>query len=303
MTLRDGTQLEASTGHRTWGAATLFARLLATRSGGFFPSEFGESDHDSGSSTLRVLEVGSGTGLVGMAAARVLEARLPHGPSTRAEVTLSDGGDEPEAVLANLRHNVAVNFSSRIDASDTVRVGVRELDWRDFVGPADVAPSLPRRHRYHIILGSDLAYERGQATLLHAAVAAHLEYPSAVATAVPTFHLMLPLRPTHQIEIDEVEAVFPPAQLSSSRPPALAAADQSDLVRRAGHGTECPVEVKFRLVTAARERFVAPDGFGAGSPNLPRGGAAARGNLAGLQGAAMTYELRRIVWESAVVPA
>ncbi|GAA5876781.1 hypothetical protein JCM3774_003472 [Rhodotorula dairenensis] len=289
LTLRDGTQLEASTGHRTWGAATLFAHLLATRSGAFFPwNGPGESDY-IGSSVLRVLEVGSGTGLVGMAAAKVLKALLPHGQARGAEVILSDGGDEPDAVLENLRYNVSANFSSPVDASTTVDVGVQELDWRDFLARSNDSASglaLAAPPRYHIIFGSDLAYERGQATLLHAAVAAHLEFPSSCATTVPTFHLMLPLRPTHRIEMDEVESVFPPAQQLTGP----AAPLRPDLVRRADTDSS---SAYFRLVTVVRERFVAPDGFGA---NFPAG--VARGNAADRRAAEMTYELRRIVWEA-----
>lgn len=302
LTLRDGTQLEASTGHRTWGAATLFARLLASRPGDFFPcsSSSDEPDIDS----LRILEVGSGTGLVGMTAAKVLEAL-----GRRGEATLSDGGDEPDAVLENLRYNVAANFPpTSAHASTRVNVGVRALDWRDFVGglanDGSVSSSSrknpnadPSANRYHIIFGSDLAYERGQATLLHAAVAAHLEITSTVTDAdqsdVPTFHLMLPLRPTHQTEMEEVESLFPPAAQTSSRPTAVSHHLASrQLADPDGEN------FSFRLVTLSRERFVAPTGFGAAGP---RGGAARHAHQQGVD--VTTYELRRIVWEAVDSPA
>ncbi|GAA5984526.1 hypothetical protein JCM10908_003384 [Rhodotorula pacifica] len=292
LTLRDGTQLEASTGHRTWGAATLFAQSLATRAEAFFPPP-----SDRSGAPLRVLEVGSGTGLVGMAAAKVLDAL-----KRKAEITLSDGGDEPEAVLQNLRHNVAANFSGSRGLS-SIDVRVQALDWRDFVpagekiteSPAAAAHIAPTS-RYDIIFGSDLAYERGQATLLHAAVAAHLAFPSSSSTpesagltpsdgacASPTFHLMLPLRPTHKIEMDEVEALFPPAAQPGSL---LTEPIPPPLVRQTPDGK------LFRLVTFTREQFLGPDGFGAGSPGV-RGGSARRRGKDGQ----ISYELRRIGWE------
>ncbi|KAG0663233.1 hypothetical protein C6P46_002823 [Rhodotorula mucilaginosa] len=297
LTLRDGTQLEASTGHRTWAAATLFARLLATRPGDFFPSS---SSDKSDAAPLRILEVGSGTGLVGMTAAKVLEAL-----GRRGEATLSDGGDEPDAVLENLRYNVAANFPPKsAHSSGNVEVGVRALDWRDFVrvtpNDGSALSSSPENTtsdqtttRYHTILGSDLAYERGQATLLHAAVAAHLEFPTrtndkAGHSDVPTFHLMLPLRPTHRIEMEEVESLFPPAG-GSSHPVA-----GDHFARRPSDGEQ----FSFRLVTLSRERFAASTGFGgAGS----RGGGARNAQQQG--GDVTTYELRRIVWEAVDSPA
>lgn len=303
LTLRDGTQLEASTGHRTWGAATLFARLLATRPGDFFSSSSGSSDKPD-AAPLRILEVGSGTGLVGMTAAKVLEAL-----GRRGEATLSDGGDEPDAVLENLRYNVAANFPPQSAHTSTprVKVGVRALDWRDFVRiapPNDGSLSSSREEittfdrttRYHVIFGSDLAYERGQATLLHAAVAAHLELPTrkndnADQSGVPTFYLMLPLRQTHQIEMEEVESLFPPAAQTSSRP----AAAVSHLARRSPDGEH----FSFRLVTLSRERFVAPTGFGSA-------GSRGRGARQAQQQSSVdvtTYELRRIVWEAVDSPA
>lgn len=289
LTLRDGTQLEASTGHRTWGAATLFARLLATRPGDFFPRSSSSSNDKLDSAPLRILEVGSGTGLVGMTAAKVLEAL-----GRRGEATLSDGGDEPDAVLANLRYNVATNFPPpSAPTSMRVDVGVRALDWRDCV--VRVAPNggrlsssreettIDRTTRYHIIFGSDLAYERGQATLLHAAVVAHLEFPTRDQSDVPTFHLMLPLRPTHRTEMEEVESLFPPAQSSPAHPTARCSSDGE--------------QDSFRLVTLSRERFVAPSGFDAAGS---RGRGPRRAQQSNVD--VTTYELRRIVWE-AVSPA
>lgn len=281
LILRDATQLEASTGHRTWGAATLLARLIVHQPETFFPPS---------PVALRVLELGSGTGLVGLTAARTLGAT-----GRNATVVVSDGGDEPEAVLDNLRYNVAENFADS-PGGDAVGVRVQELDWRDFV-PLPIragvaphgAPTSLSTPRYDVILGSDLAYERGQATLLHAAVAAHLAFPeenrppsvtvASRASARPACHLVLPLRPTHKVEMQEIESCFPQVG-----PTALDPISDPALVRFGPDGRA------YRLSTAARREIVAPDGFDSShGRRLARPGAGE-----------MTYEIRRIQW--AIVP-
>ncbi|GJN93136.1 hypothetical protein Rhopal_006182-T1 [Rhodotorula paludigena] len=197
-----GTLLEASTGHRTWGAASIIAHRLASSPTTFFPSA-------AAPAPFRVLELGSGTGLVGLTAAAVL-SRAKH-PSS-VQVTLSDGGDEPDAVLANLRHNVEANLSllQSSPAESRLDVQVKRLDWRDYLSPASAPPDSVR---YDLLLGADLAYEPGQATLLHAAVSSLLRFPSPrtspIGVADPTFWLCIPLRPTHTAEQAELASLFP----------------------------------------------------------------------------------------------
>lgn len=210
-------------------------------------------------------------------------------------MVVSDGGDEPEAVLDNLRYNVAENFADS-PCGNAVSVRVEKLDWRDFVPlptragcpPHGVPTSLPTP-RYDVILGSDLAYERGQATLLHAAVAAHLAFPeenrhasvtvASRASAPPAFHLVLPLRPTHKVEMQEIESCFPQVG-----PTALDPISDPALVRVGTDGRA------YRLSTAARREIVAPDGFDCSHGR----------RLARPDAGEMTYEIRRIQW--VVVP-
>ncbi|GAA6046753.1 hypothetical protein JCM3770_003150 [Rhodotorula araucariae] len=270
LTIRDGTLVEASTGHRTWGAATILAHLLAASPSRFFPAV------PLGTRPLRVLEVGSGTGLVGLSAAAVL-ARAGH----HAEVTLSDGGAEPDAVLANLRENVAINAPTE----KGVRIRVERLDWGDYVpgaagrwSPADAANTA---ERFDVVFGADLAYERGQTALLHAAAAGLLRFPLHTAAAAaddPTFWLALPLRPTHTVEMAEVEAHFPP--LSAAAPVA------PSLVRRDGASGRV-----YRLVTREREDLCGPSGFGG---MAPRGRVRTSGEV--------RYVVMRVGWEEVCVP-
>ena len=279
LTIRDGTLLEASTGHRTWGSASVLAHLLAASPSRFFPAL--SASTSSPSSPLRVLELGSGTGLVGLTAAAVL-SRLGVGARRGAEVVLSDGGDEPQAVLDNLRENVAANEGAIIGG---VSVRVERLDWRDYVLPLEEGSSAPdAEERFDVLLGTDLVYERGQATLLHAATAGLLRFPSSASTSStsrPTFWLALPLRPTHADEDAEVASLFPSPSSTMGAPP-------TSHLRRID-----PASGKtYRLVAVEREELLGPSGFAAtraGAGRVGRGGAAAMGEL--------RYCVLRIEWK------
>ncbi|GAA5920991.1 hypothetical protein JCM3775_004038 [Rhodotorula graminis] len=282
LTIRDGTLLEASTGHRTWGSASILAHLLAASPSRFFSSI--SPSPPTPSPPLRVLELGSGTGLVGLAAAAVL-SRLGVGARGGAEVVLSDGGDEPQAVLDNLRGNVDANAAA---IGDGVHVRVERLDWGDYVprgnGPApleQVSPASSAAERFEILLGTDLVYERGQASLLHAAAAGLLRFPSpsssSSTTSRPTFWLALPIRPTHADETAEVAELFP------SRFSAAVATPAAQLRR-----TDPETGKTYRLVAVEREELLGPSGF-VSSGRTGRGGAAAMGEL--------RYCVLRIEWD------
>ncbi|BGP34818.1 hypothetical protein JCM10296v2_006642 [Rhodotorula toruloides] len=263
LTIRDGTLVEASTGHRTWGAATLFSHRLAS-----LPSTFLPLSSMSSNRPLRVLELGSGTGLVGLAAAKVLQAlEVP------AHTVLSDGGDEPDTVLANLRENVEANFPFADATHSCIRVDVQRLDWRGYLPSSPLANSHTQEERYDLLLGTDLAYERGQATLLHSAVAGLLRFPSPSFDEVkPVLWLTIVLRPTHAAEIAEVDSLFPSSSSSSSP------CDPSLVRHYAGNS--------YRLITTASEELVGPDGF---AGRAVRGRMSARGE--------MRYRIYRIGWE------
>lgn len=212
---------------------------------------------------------------MGLTAAAVLSrAKNP----SSVQVTLSDGGDEPDAVLSNLRHNVEANsFLTRSrPAEGRLDVRVERLDWRDYLSPTSAPPD---RERYDLLLGADLAYEPGQATLLHAAVSSLLRFPSPrsspVGVADPTFWLCVPLRPTHTAEQAELASLFP----LPSDPPDPA------LVRRRP-AEEAGKSDAYRLVSREREELRGPDGFG---------GRAVRGRI-GAKGE-MRYWVLRIEWE------
>ncbi|GAB2231838.1 hypothetical protein Droror1_Dr00010854 [Drosera rotundifolia] len=122
-----------------WPAATSLVSLLddhrRNHSGSplssVFPSSGEEQPHG-----LRILELGSGTGFVGIAAAAIL----------KASVTITDLGH----VVPNLKFNVMSN--SDMLASNNGNVDVAELNW----GHLDHMEAIGRD--YDVIIGSDVVY-------------------------------------------------------------------------------------------------------------------------------------------------
>ncbi|GAA5914886.1 hypothetical protein JCM6882_008099 [Rhodosporidiobolus microsporus] len=293
LTIRDTTLLSNSTGHRTWGAAALLAQSLASSPSLFFPP----SSASSPFRPLRVLELGSGTGLVGLTAGSVL-SRL----SRTAVVTLTDGGPEPASVLSNLAENVGSN----VGALEGVQVEVQELDWREFfpLEEGGKGKTVPEEEKYDVVLASDVAYEPGMAEALHAAVAGLLRFPppsspsstsnapsSSTSSDQPSsaFHLIIPLRRTHTHETATVDRLFPlSSSLSSSSSSSSPPLDPSLL--RPHPSTP---STTYRLVSRSREDITGPDGFGG------RGGGAGtvRGRGRGRAEGEMVYRCSRVEWE------
>lgn len=221
LAIRDTTLLASSTGFRTWGSAPLLSRLIAAR-----PLDFvGPS-----STSLRILELGSGTGLVGLATAAAL--------SRIGQLATIDLTDYEEHVLDNLAHNVGLN-SETLGSTD---VAVKRLDWTDFHEGRSARSST---RQYDYVFGADLVYEPQHLEWLHATVSALLRFPSTDSPTLPTFHLVLPLRSTHASEHDGFDAAF------SAEGDGMEGRDRFDAEGR-----------KWRLTTLERTDATGEDGFG-----------------------------------------
>ncbi|GAA5968613.1 hypothetical protein JCM11641_007695 [Rhodosporidiobolus odoratus] len=268
LAIRDTTLLQNSTGHRTWGSAPILSQRLA-----MFPSvSFPPSP--SASYSLRVLELGSGTGLVGLSAAAVLSRLNAFSPGhAGASVTLTDGGPEPAEVRDNLQANALTNEA----ALSGVQVLVEHLDWRDFLPASSGGKgrTVKGEDKYDVILAADVAYEPGMAEALHAAVSALLRLPtqsSSSSTAAPAvFHLVIPLRRTHTAETAAVKRLFPSPQST----------DEAALARTEGAR-------RWRLIAKETEELVGSDGFSGGG---------ARGRGIDRAEGEMRYLVFRMEWE------
>ncbi|OAA49700.1 hypothetical protein ISF_09403 [Cordyceps fumosorosea ARSEF 2679] len=147
----------AGLGFKTWASAYVLARELPrlSASSALFPL----FDESLGQSPPAVLELGAGTGLLGLAAAALWAA----------PVTLSDLPD----VVHNLRHNVAANERVVAARGGLVRVGC--LTWG---GEEDAARSdqelFGQPFQFPIVLAADALYNDDHPELLASAISRNL---------------------------------------------------------------------------------------------------------------------------------
>lgn len=182
--------LEASTavGVQTWAAAIVLSDLLVTE-----PSKIHRYlDPRSRRRSLRVAELGAGTGLVGIVCAKWLEQQQ------RSEDTDTDAGpsetlvpdyvvltDYHERVLENLRRNIAANQASETTSTPQpnhlpppVDMGSAQLDWSHYHGSEALSASPnPVFQPFDLLLAADVVYAREHAAWLYSAMSALLARP------------------------------------------------------------------------------------------------------------------------------
>lgn len=161
--LHEPSMTEDNLGLKTWTSSVLLASRLRSLSK-FLPSQ------------PRVLELGSGTGLVGIAAACVWAA----------DVTLTD---LPE-ILPNLTSNI--NRNRATSESCGGQMAVQPLDWGTTTPPSNEA-------RYSVIVAADPLYSADHPRLLTQAVARWLQ-PGPDARLI----IELPLRQGYHSERQEL---------------------------------------------------------------------------------------------------
>lgn len=161
---------EDSLGLKTWTSSVLLARRLESLS------------HHVTYGHPRVLELGSGTGLVGLAAASIWQ-------HSTSEVMLTD---LPE-IVPNLRSNIELNTDSD-STIDRAKVHSRVLDWTDESDlPTSAEPSYP------LIVAADPIYSIDHPRMLLGAVARWL-HPNPGSR----FILELPLRLGYEKEREDL---------------------------------------------------------------------------------------------------
>lgn len=212
--IRDAADMSYSTiGSQTWNAAPLLSRRLCASPASFFPGLFRPAQlaapavvvpkfvspivgletppYTRPSTPLstpdrfahprrayRILELGSGTGLVGITVAALLSHLLSRGlidSDVSIELVLTD---YHPSVLSNLSHNVASN--AHLLASPQLSVSVEALDWRQ--------PETSNvKGTFDVVLGSDLVYEAKHAWLVSYMVKRFLAVPPPPAPAQSLF--------------------------------------------------------------------------------------------------------------------
>ncbi|KAF8929989.1 hypothetical protein BGZ58_008533 [Dissophora ornata] len=232
LQIHDPSFTEGDVGFKTFGSAYLLSKHIAH---GDIPQLQPWTSTTSSSSSLpppKILELGSGTGLVGFAATLFSNSRGP-------KVILSDYHPN---VLSTLRHNSTLNHL------DT-RCDIRLLDWRDIlrrrklrwnawqlkdddesavikrsteydnVTPTPLPSSgnqeggeeadasnqeIPEIDRMDLILGAEVVYDHGHAELVANVVDEYLKRDwistderIPLAQRRPAFHIMFPIRKTH----------------------------------------------------------------------------------------------------------
>ncbi|RPD61990.1 hypothetical protein L226DRAFT_535366 [Lentinus tigrinus ALCF2SS1-7] len=240
----------ATVGTQTWGGACLLAEMMVEN-----PGRFGLSEDVLGrAGRLRVLELGAGTGLVSLALSQYLTARSLASKRSQASVEVIASDYHP-LVLDNLRYNMKTNFPDGAPAS--ISFSACALDW-SLYSPVAAPIAVPSfEEPFDLILGADIIYERTHASLIHDCVASLLRRPTT--GALPRFHLVMPLRPTHTGESQTVQEVFPPTpgfdshhvvacQKSARMDWRLCVLEQETIVCEAGEGVQAEVEYSHYVI-------------------------------------------------------
>ncbi|KAJ9284695.1 hypothetical protein DTO280E4_8245 [Paecilomyces variotii] len=142
LTLHEPALTSDNLGMKTWVSSYLLSRRLHSlfeTTPELVPATSPSVSRNKAGKTLRALELGAGTGLVGLSFAAL------RGPAASIHLT-----DLP-AIVPNLSHNVGLNSELLSKADSVVTTGV--LDW-------SVAPESPPTsdERYDIILAADPLY-------------------------------------------------------------------------------------------------------------------------------------------------
>jgi hypothetical protein len=195
ITLHEPPLISDALGLKTWGTSYLLAKRLHHLVPSILPSTATSSSSPTTSSPLRALEMGSGTGLVGLSAAALFGW----------DSHLTDLTD----VVPNLANNIAANAHlfppSSSSSLSSVAVVARVLDWTQ---PLADEYWQARVGSFDVILASDPLYTPQHPGLVVSCVSLFLRKPTAddAQDSGGRFIIEHPLRPSHMEEVVDCEA-------------------------------------------------------------------------------------------------
>ncbi|KAF9260791.1 hypothetical protein L218DRAFT_962120 [Marasmius fiardii PR-910] len=181
-----------SVGLQSWASSIVLAQKMCA-----IPSAFNWKKQSPTPPAVRILELGAGTGLLSITAAKILQRQSKQ----RFGLPPVVATDFHPAVLSNLAVNVTTNFpSSSSSPTEAVPISILRLDWED----PDY--SLFEGQRFNIILAADVIYHPQHARWIKACV-------ERLLTNSGNFWLMMPLRTAgrHENMDVTVEETFPDA--------------------------------------------------------------------------------------------
>ncbi|MCJ1291649.1 hypothetical protein MMC34_003194 [Xylographa carneopallida] len=190
IVLREPSLTADNLGHKTWGASYMLAKRLSQLSQYLSvlqnkglrdkvqhsAQNIKDAQDGVDISSPRVLELGAGTGLLGIAAAAII----------RANVDLTDLPD----IYENLAYNALRN--RQLAESHGGSLTTFALDWSDLPSPDTV-----RGKQYDMILAADPLYSPEHPSMLADTIALYLLAESSSRVVVE-----LPLREAYQPEVD-----------------------------------------------------------------------------------------------------
>ena len=184
ITLYEPSLTSDNLGHKTWLASYLLAKRLPSLRSLLEKPALQLYHKDQGGHLLKpnefssVLELGAGTGLVGIAAAAIL--------GTHVDLT-----DLPE-ICENLRRNVRSNEGSLTAVGGSA--SVFSLDW----GSLPPVESVQESQKYNVIMAADPLYSPSHPLFLSNAISLYLKRDNSAWVVIE-----LPLRDAYQPEVDD----------------------------------------------------------------------------------------------------
>ena len=171
ITLHEPALTADNLGLKTWAAAYLLAKRLALLQS--LPASFPPG--------ARILELGAGTGLVGLAAAAIFQTPL----------LLTDLPD----IVPNLQRNIDANTATLALHGGNASTAV--LDWAD----PNTTPCTAEPNSFPLILSADPIYSSQHPALLVNAIAYHLSFSKDARVVIE-----LPLREAFAAEREDLRA-------------------------------------------------------------------------------------------------